>query len=124
MRGRPASRLLDSRLCGNDGGVLRYHVTCMKQPAAYILASRRNGTLYIGVTSDLVKRIWEHKNDLVDGFTKTYGVHMLVYYELHGDMHAAIAREKALKKWNRAWKIELIEEKNPQWRDLWPEIAA
>ena len=94
-----------------------------RQPAVYILASERNGTIYIGVTSDLVKRAWEHKNDTVDGFTKRYGVHRLVYYELHGDMLAAITREKQLKKWNRAWKLELIEEKNPEWKDLWDEIV-
>jgi putative endonuclease len=93
------------------------------QPAVYILASKQNGTLYIGVTSDLVKRVWEHKNDSVEGFTKKYGVHRLVYYELHDDMSAAITREKQMKKWNRAWKLELIEEKNPGWNDLWNEIV-
>ena len=91
-------------------------------PAVYILASGRNGTLYIGVTSDLFRRVWEHKNDLIEGFTRKYGVHQLVYYEMHTDMLAAITREKQLKKWNRAWKLELIEEKNPQWKDLWGEI--
>jgi putative endonuclease len=75
----------------------------MKQPAIYILASKRNGTLYTGVTVDLVKRIWEHKNDLVDGFTKKYGIHLLVYFELHEDMATAIGREKQIKKWNRSW---------------------
>jgi len=95
-----------------------------KQPAVYILASRKNGTLYIGITSDLVKRVWQHKEDMVEGFTKKYGVHMLVYYELHADMAEAIGREKRLKKWNRAWKIELIEKENPYWRDLWPELVA
>jgi putative endonuclease len=94
-----------------------------KQPAVYILASKRNGTLYIGVTSDLVKRVWQHKNDVVEGFTKKYGVHMLVYYEMHADMTEAIRREKQLKKWNRAWKIELIEKENPQWRDLWLDLG-
>jgi putative endonuclease len=94
-----------------------------KQPAVYILASRRNGTLYIGVTSDLVKRAYEHKQDLVEGFTKRYGVHELVYFEMHEDMVAAITREKQLKKWNRAWKIELIEQRNPEWRDLYAELA-
>ena len=93
-----------------------------KQPAVYILASQRNGTLYIGVTSDLVQRVWQHRNDLVEGFTKKYGVHRLVYYELHADMTEAIQREKRLKKWNRAWKIELIEKENPEWLDLWPMI--
>jgi len=94
-----------------------------RQPAVYVLASERNGTIYIGVTSDLVKRVWEHKNDLLDGFTKRYGVHRLVYYELHADMLSAIAREKHLKKWNRAWKLQLIEEKNPEWKDLSYEIT-
>ena len=93
-----------------------------RQPAVYILASERNGTIYIGVTSDLVKRSWEHKNDAVSGFTKQYGVYRLVYYELHGDMLAAITREKQLKKWNRAWKLALIEEKNSEWDDLWDEV--
>jgi putative endonuclease len=93
-----------------------------RQPAVYILASKRNGTLYVGVTRDLTKRAWEHKNELAAGFTKKYGVHMLVYYELHGDMIAAITREKQIKKWNRAWKLELIEKQNPDWRDLWGEI--
>jgi len=93
-----------------------------KQPAVYILASKRNGTLYIGVTSNLQKRAWEHKNDLVEGFTKKYGVHLLVYYELHGDMVSAITREKQIKKWNRAWKLELIEEQNSDWKDLWDGI--
>src|SRR3990172_2026894 len=93
-----------------------------KQPAVYILASKRNGTLYIGVTSDLRKRVWEHQNNLVEGFTKRYGVHRLVYYELHEEMAKAIRREKQMKKWNRAWKLELIEKQNPDWRDLWEEI--
>ena len=95
-----------------------------KQPAVYILASKRNGTLYIGVTSDLAKRVWQHKNDVFEGFTKKYGVHMLVYYEMHASMVEAIQREKQLKKWNRAWKLALIEERNSQWHDLWPEITA
>jgi putative endonuclease len=93
-----------------------------KQPAVYILASKQNGTLYVGVTSNLQKRAWEHKNDLVEGFTRKYGVHQLVYYELHEDMLSAINREKQMKKWNRAWKLELIERQNPGWRDLWEEI--
>jgi putative endonuclease len=94
----------------------------VKQPAVYILASQRNGTLYIGVTSDLVQRDWQHKNDAVEGFTKKYHVHMLVFYELHDDMDSAILREKRLKKWNRDWKLRLIEEKNPDWNDLYPSI--
>ena len=95
-----------------------------KQPAVYILANKRNGTLYIGVTSDLAGRVWQHKNDLIEGFTKKYGVHTLVYFEMHADMAEAIRREKQLKKWNRAWKIELIEKENPEWRDLWPELVG
>ena len=92
------------------------------QPAVYVLASKRNGTLYIGVTSNLRKRVWEHKHDAVAGFTSRYSVHDLVCYELHEDMVSAIQREKQLKKWNRARKLELIEEFNPDWRDLWDEI--
>lgn len=93
-----------------------------RQPAVYILASKRNGTLYIGVTSNLQKRAWEHKNDLVEGFTRRYGVHRLVYFELHEDMISAIRREKQMKKWNRAWKLELIERQNPRRNDLWQNI--
>ena len=92
------------------------------QPAVYILSSQRNGTLYTGVTSDLIKRIWEHRSNVVEGFTKRYSVHLLVYFELHGDMVSAITREKQIKKWNRVWKIQLIESKNAEWRDLWEEI--
>jgi putative endonuclease len=84
----------------------------------YILASKKHGTLYVGVTNDLVKRAFEHKNDLVDGFTKKYGVHQLVYFEQTSDVNSAITREKQIKKWRRQWKIELIEEKNPDWKDL------
>ena len=94
-----------------------------KQPAVYILTSSKNGTTYIGVTSDLAKRVWEQKQDTVDGFTKQYGVHTLVYYELHEEMGQAIQREKQIKKWNRAWKLRMIELKNPDWRDLWPDIV-
>jgi len=93
------------------------------QPAVYILASERNGTVYTGVTSDLVKRVWEHKQDFVEGFTKQYNVHILVYFELHDEMTQAIQREKQIKKWNRSWKLRMIELKNPNWRDLWPDIA-
>ncbi len=95
----------------------------MKQPAVYMLASGRNGTLYIGVTSNLVKRVWEHKNDLVEGFTNRYKVHQLVWYELYDRMTDAIAREKRLKHWNRQWKLSLIESRNPGWRDLYEEIV-
>lgn len=93
-----------------------------KQPAVYILASKRNGTLYIGVTLDLVKRMWEHNSNLVDGFTKRYGVHDLVWYELHENMASAIEREKKIKEWKRVWKLELIENQNPDWRDLYNSI--
>ena len=93
------------------------------QPAVYILASKPNGTLYIGVTSDLVKRIYEHRTDAVDGFTKMYGVHDLVFFEVHETMESAIRREKQLKHWKRTWKIRLIEEHNLSWTDLWSTIA-
>ena len=95
----------------------------MKQPCVYILASRRNGTLYTGVTSDLVQRVWQHKNDLGQGFTRKYRVHTLVWYEPHATMESAITREKAIKEWKRAWKLELIEAFNPEWRDLYEEIV-
>ena len=90
-----------------------------KQPCVYLLASKRNGTLYVGVTSDLIKRIWEHKSHVVDGFTKKYQVDHLVWYEIHETMESAIQREKAIKEWQRAWKLKLIEEFNPDWRDLY-----
>ena len=90
-----------------------------KQPCVYMLASRRNGTLYVGVTSNLIKRVWEHKNDLVEGFTKRYGVHSLVWYEQHESISAAIQREKAIKEWQRKWKLGLIEKENPTWQDLY-----
>lgn len=92
------------------------------QPCVYILASKRNGTLYVGVTSDLLKRIWQHKNDLVEGFTKKYKVHDLVWYEIVDDMASAILREKQIKEWKRQWKLELIEKLNPYWNDLYPSI--
>ena len=94
-----------------------------KQPAVYILASKKNGTLHVGVTSDLVKRTWEHKNDLVEGFTKRYGVHQLVWFELHESMESAIRREKQLKEWKRAWKLHLIEGSNPDWQDLYQTLV-
>jgi putative endonuclease len=95
-----------------------------KQPATYMLASRRNGTLYVGVTSDLIARAWQHREHIVKGFTSKYNVTRLVWYELHGTMEGAITREKRLKKWNRDWKIRLIEERNPYWNDLWDEIIG
>ncbi|TQM10552.1 putative endonuclease [Pseudoxanthomonas sp. 3HH-4] len=94
-----------------------------RTPCVYILASERNGTLYIGVTSHLSARIWQHKNDQVYGFTRRYRVHTLVWYEAHETMESAIAREKALKQWKRGWKIKLIEDTNPYWHDLYGEIA-
>ncbi len=94
-----------------------------RQPCVYILASKRNGTLYTGVTSNLLKRVWEHKNDLVDGFSKKYGVHVLVWYEVHETMESAIHREKTIKGWKRAWKIKTIEEMNPRWRDLYQDLV-
>lgn len=95
-----------------------------KQPAVYILASKRNGTLYIGVTSNLPQRIWQHKQNLVEGFTKRYHVHHLVYFELHSTMPEAIRREKQMKTWKRQWKINLIVKRNPVWRDLYSEIIG
>ena len=95
-----------------------------KQPAVYILASLRNGTLYAGVTSNLVQRVWQHREHLAGGFTDRYGVTKLVWYELHESMESAIVREKRIKKWNRAWKIQLIEEENPEWQDLWHTILG
>ncbi|HEX5279722.1 MAG TPA: GIY-YIG nuclease family protein [Micropepsaceae bacterium] len=90
----------------------------------YILASRRNGTLYVGVTNDVMRRTWEHRNELIDGFTKKHGVHILVYYETFGEIDAAIAREKQLKGWNRAWKIKLIEKHNSGWNDLYARLRG
>ncbi len=95
----------------------------MKRPCVYILASERNGTIYIGVTSDIVRRVWEHKSGAVDGFSKKYGVHLLVYFEFHETMADAILREKQIKKWRRAWKLELIERDNPQWHDRYDVIV-
>lgn len=92
------------------------------QPCVYILASHRNGTLYVGVTSDLVKRVWEHKSDLVESFSKRYCIHSLVWFEQHETMESAISREKRIKDWKRAWKLELIENSNPEWEDLYQEI--
>lgn len=96
----------------------------MKQPAVYLMASGRRGTLYVGVTSDLVQRAWQHRDGVLGGFTERHGVKELVWYEQHGSMEAAIRREKALKKWRREWKFELVESSNPEWRDLWGEILG
>ena len=96
----------------------------MKQYYVYILASKRNGTLYIGVTNDIIKRVYEHKNDLVKGFTNKYKVHKLVYFEATENVESAINREKQLKKWNRDWKLELIESVNPDWIDLYDKLVS
>jgi putative endonuclease len=93
------------------------------RPCVYILANKRNGTLYVGVTTDLSRRVWEHKTGAIDGFTKRYAIHTLVYAEFHHTMEAAILREKRLKTWRRAWKIALIEQTNLTWRDLYEEIG-
>ena len=93
-----------------------------RQPCVYLLASKRNGTLYTGVTSNLLKRVGEHQSNLVEGFTRKYEVHTLVWYELHESMESAIQREKAIKNWKRAWKINVIEETNPRWRDLYLDL--
>ena len=90
----------------------------------YLLASARNGTLYLGVTSDLVKRVWEHREGLADGFTKRYDVKHLVWFEIHAEALSAITREKQLKKWNRDWKLNLIHQGNPDWRDLYDDLTA
>ena len=94
-----------------------------KQPCVYMLASRPNGALYVGVTSDLVGRVWEHKNDVVEGHASRYGIHTLVWYELHDTMIDAIEREKRLKDWKRDWKVRIITEENPTWRDLYEDLA-
>jgi putative endonuclease len=94
----------------------------MRTPAVYLLASRRNGTLYVGVTSDLIGRIWQHRNVVSAGFTSRHGVTSLVWFETHDTMSQAIAREKAIKQWRRIWKIELIEARNPDWLDLYPGL--
>jgi len=95
----------------------------MKQFCVYMLCSKQNGTLYIGVTSDLIRRVYEHRNDLADGFTKKYSVHRLVWYEVHGSAETAILREKQIKKWNRLWKLDLIQQENPDWKDLYDELV-
>jgi putative endonuclease len=95
-----------------------------KRPCVYILASQRNGTLYVGVTNDLARRVWEHKEKAIEGFTKEYGVDSLVFYEFHETMNDALTRERRMKKWRRQWKLDLIEQSNPQWRDLYAELAS
>ena len=101
-------------------GIQRFAV---KTPCVYIMANRQNGTIYIGVTSDLIQRVWQHKSDLAAGFSRKYGTHNLVWYEVHENMESAIRREKILKKWNRDWKLALIEQENPEWRDLYADLA-
>ena len=96
----------------------------MKTYYVYILASQRNGTLYVGVTNDLIRRVHAHKNGLANGFSKKYHVHMLVHYEQFNDIRDAITREKQLKRWKRSWKLRLIEQTNPRWNDLYPEITG
>ena len=95
----------------------------MNQPCVYIMASKRNGTLYTGVTSNLTQRVWRHKNNQVEGFTKRYRIHTLVWYEVHETMTSAITREKKIKNWKRIWKLALIEKTNPEWRDLYTDIT-
>jgi putative endonuclease len=108
-------RMPESRSTGKEA--------CMERlPCVYLLASQRNGTLYTGVTSDLVKRVWEHKHHAVEGFTAKYGVHNLVWHEMHETMESAIKREKAIRNWKRAWKINVIEATNPHWRDLYNDL--
>ena len=99
-------------------------MTCMsmKQPAVYILTNKPGGVLYVGVTSSLVKRVWQHRSDAVEGFSRRYRLHELVYFEQFESMVEAIEREKELKKWRRAWKVALIEKGNAAWRDLWPDL--
>ena len=94
----------------------------MGMPCVYMMASRRGGTLYIGSTWDLARRVWEHKRRFVEGFSKDYGVDRLVWYEEHESMESAQARERAMKKWYRAWKVRLVEEGNPRWEDLYGEV--
>lgn len=93
----------------------------MKNYFVYILANKKDGTIYIGVTNNLEKRVYEHKRGVIEGFTKKYGIHNLVYLEETNDVNAALQREKQLKKWNRKWKIQLIEKENPEWRDIYDE---
>jgi putative endonuclease len=94
----------------------------LKEPAVYILSNCKNGTLYIGVTSNLVQRVYQHKHDLVDGFSKKYQTHKLVYYEIHASMESAILKEKQLKRWERQWKVRIIDKSNPEWKDLYSEL--
>jgi putative endonuclease len=94
-----------------------------RQPCVYIITNQRNGTLYVGVTSDLPKRIWQHKNHVVEGFSQRYRLNKLIWYETHNNMKSAICREKAIKKWSRRWKLMIIEDMNPEWRDLYKDVC-
>lgn len=96
----------------------------MKRPAIYIMTNRRNGTLYVGVSTELVLRVYQHRESLVEGFTKRYGLARLVYYEWHADVASAIRREKRVKRWRREWKLRLVESMNPYWRDLWFDLVG
>jgi putative endonuclease len=111
-----------SKRCHSRGGENPVFNYIINNYYVYIMASERNGTLYIGVTNNLIKRVYEHKNNLVKGFTQKYQVHLLVYYEITPNITAAITREKQLKHWNRAWKLRLIEENNPDWKDLYNDL--
>ena len=112
-------RVILMKAChSHENGNPEYNVLMSKTYYVYILASKRNGTLYVGVTNNLVRRIFEHKNGLADGFTKKYGIHTLVYFDQTNDAKSALIREKQLKKWNRKWKLDLIEKVNPEWKDL------
>ncbi|WP_239309220.1 GIY-YIG nuclease family protein [Rhodanobacter sp. FDAARGOS 1247] len=115
---------MDSRFRGNEGEKTNFTETWMtpRQPAVYIMASGERGTLYIGVTGNLRLRVWEHRDGVVEGFTRRYGVKQLGWFEFHPDFPSAITRETQLKRWNRAWKLELVEAGNPQWRDLWEDL--
>ena len=111
---------MDSRLRGND--VVGALQQCLNNLVSTYWQARKMALYYVGVTSNLVQRIWQHKSDQTPGFTQQYQVHTLVYFELHETMESAITREKQIKKWNRQWKINLIEEKNLHWNDLWESI--
>lgn len=93
------------------------------QPCVYLLTNKKDGVIYIGVTSSVIQRVWQHKNHMVDGFSKKYNASLLVYFEMHGSMLEAITREKQLKNWKRKWKVDLIESNNPMWNDLWDSIS-
>jgi putative endonuclease len=120
---KPSLCLVTPAKAGVHDVAHRGKIRAMRHACVYILANKRNGTLYVGVTNDVVRRVWEHKSDVVEGFTKRYSVHRLVYAEFHETMPLAIVREKQVKKWRREWKIELIERDNPEWRDLYEDMV-